>query len=66
MAHVSRPQYYEFFCPDGDLEGASAIDTGGVEDVRRYGGEQWIVLQASAPITPAGRRPSRRDLKAPP
>lgn len=54
--------YYEFFSPDGDLEGASAIDRGGLSDVRRYLGEQWIVLQASAPMTPGGGRPSRRDL----
>jgi hypothetical protein len=58
--------YYEFFCPDGDLEGSSAIDHGTLDDVRRYQGDRWIVLQASAPLTPAGSRPSRRDLKAPP
>jgi hypothetical protein len=58
--------YYEFFSPEGDLEGASAIDQGGLEDVRRYHGERWIVLQASAPVTPTGRRPSRRDLTKPP
>jgi hypothetical protein len=58
--------YYEFFSPDGDLEGASAIDQGGLEDVRRYHGERWIVLQASAPVTPSGRRPSRRDVSEPP
>jgi len=56
--------YYEFFCADGFLEGASAIDAGGLDDVRRYGGEQWIVLQASAPVTPTGGRPSRRDLRS--
>jgi hypothetical protein len=55
--------YYEFFCPDGSIVGASAIDVGGLDDVRRYGGEQWIVLQASAPVTPTGGRPSRRDIR---
>jgi hypothetical protein len=54
--------YYEFFCPDGDLEGASAIDPGGLEEVRRYQGAEGIVLQASAPVTPGGGRPSRRDI----
>lgn len=58
--------YYEFFSPDGDLEGSSAIDRGGLDDVRRYQGDRWIVLQASAPVTPGGGRPSRRDLKTPP
>ena len=58
--------YYEFFSPLGDLEGASAIDKGGLEDVRRYGGDRWIVLRASAPITPSGKRPSLRDIKGPP
>jgi len=58
--------YYEFFSPLGDLEGASAIDTGGLEDVRRYGGERWIVLQASAPVTASGGRPSHRNLRADP
>ncbi|MDH5197580.1 MAG: hypothetical protein OEY20_10040 [Gemmatimonadota bacterium] len=57
--------YYEFFSPDGDLEGSSAIDRGGLDDVRRYQSDQWIVLQASAPVTHTGERPSRRDLKAP-
>lgn len=55
--------YYEFFCPDGSIVGASAIDVGGLAEARRYGGEEWIVLQASAPVTPAGGRPSRRDLR---
>jgi hypothetical protein len=55
--------YYEFFCADGWIVGASAIDVGGLDDVRRYGGEQWIVLQASAPVTPTGGRPSRRDIR---
>jgi len=58
--------YYEFFCPLGDLEGASAIDAGDLADVRRYGGEEWIVLQASAPVTPSGRRPSHREIKVQP
>jgi len=57
--------YYEFFCPDGDLEGASAVDHGTLDDVRRYQGERWIVLQASAPVTAAGKRPSRRDVNEP-
>jgi hypothetical protein len=55
--------YYEFFSSDGHLQGASAIDAGGLEEVRRYGGEEWIVLQASAPVTPTGGRPSRRDIR---
>ena len=54
--------YYEFFSPEGDLEGASAIDQGGLAEVRRYQGAEGIVLQASAPVTPGGGRPSRRDI----
>jgi hypothetical protein len=57
--------YYEFFSPEGDLEGASAIDQGGLAEVRRYQGAKWIVLQASAPVTPGGGRPSRRDVLSP-
>jgi hypothetical protein len=57
--------YYEFFSPEGDLEGASAIDQGGLAEVRRYQGDEWIVLQASAPVTPGGGRPSRRDVLSP-
>jgi hypothetical protein len=53
--------YYEFFT-DGDLAGASAIDRGGLAEVRQYLGAKWIVLQASAPETMNGERPPSRDV----
>jgi hypothetical protein len=55
--------YYEFYSAGDDITGTSAIDTGGLEDVRRYGGERWIVLQASAPVRPDGGPPRVRDVR---
>jgi hypothetical protein len=54
--------YYEFFSAFDEINGASAIDVGGLEAVRRYGGEQWIVVEASRPLTPDGGPPHLRDV----
>lgn len=38
--------YYEFYSTHGTISGAGAIDTGGVEAVRRYmGGEKRVVYE---------------------
>ena len=38
--------YYEFYATYGTISGAGAIDTGGVEAVRRYmGGEKRVVYE---------------------
>ncbi len=55
--------YYEFYSTGDDITGTSAIDVGGLDEVRRYGGEASIVMQASAPVTPGGGKPRVRDLR---
>jgi hypothetical protein len=54
--------YYEFFSSCDDINGASGIHTGGLEAARRYGGDQWIVLEAAQPLTPDGPAVDLRNL----
>ena len=58
--------YYEFYSTGDNITGTSAIDVGDIDDVRRYGGEECIVMQASAPVTPGGGAPRVRDLRGDP